>query len=423
MSRPCRARRARMWPKVAVLTSLMLVAGYDPAGAAYPSAQDLVDAAAPGDTVRLSPGRYAGPVVIDKAISLVGDGDAVIDSQGSGSVIRVLTDGATVRGLVLTGSGENHDDLDACVQVRGDANEIRDNVLEDCLFGVDLQQSNRNIVRNNRISSKDLDLGLRGDAIRLWYSRDNEITDNTIADVRDMVVWYSANNLIARNSVARSRYALHFMYSEANRVESNRYIDNMVGVFLMYSDGVEIRGNQIRNGIGATAMGIGFKESSDVLVERNTIINCAKGIYLDISPYEPDTTNRFIENRIGYNGVGVVFHSDWHGNVFRGNDFRGNFTQVTVRGGGSATNQSWSDNYWDDYEGFDRNADGVGDTPFELYAYADRLWVDLPPVAFFRGSLLFEAIDFLERLAPFTSPTLILRDELPRFTTAGEVLN
>lgn len=416
-------RHRRMLLAATVLSMLAPLAGPDRAGAATPSVQDLVDAAAPGETIRLAPGRYDGPVVIDKPIALIGDGDVVIDSNGSGSVIRLLTDGATVRGLVLRGSGDKHDRLDAAVQVRGDGNEIRDNVMEDCLFGVDLQQSNRNIVRNNRITSKDLGMGLRGDAIRLWYSRENEVTDNEISDVRDMVVWYSGNNLIARNSVTRSRYALHFMYSEMNRVEENDYVDNTVGVFLMYSDGVQIRKNRIRNCQSATAMGIGFKESSNVLIEQNTIVNCAKGIYLDISPYEPDTTNRFLDNRIGYNGVGVVFHSDWHGNVFLRNDFRGNFTQVTVRGGGSAARHTWSDNYWDDYEGFDRNADGVGDTPFELYAYADRFWVDLPPAAFFRGSLLFEAIDFLDRLAPFTNPTLILRDEIPRFRATNELPN
>jgi nitrous oxidase accessory protein len=59
----------------------------------------------------------------------------------------------------------------------------------------------------------------------------------------------------------------------------------MVGVFLMYSDGVEIRGNRITGSVGATGMGIGFKESSDVLVEGNAIIYCARGVYLDISPY------------------------------------------------------------------------------------------------------------------------------------------
>jgi nitrous oxidase accessory protein len=398
---------------------LAMLAIASTAGAAAPNLQDLIDATAPGETLRLAAGRYEGPVVIDKPIALVGEGDVVVDAGGEGSVIRILTDGASVQGLHLSGSGDNHDHLDAGVQVRGNGNRIEGNVISDCLFGVDLQQSNRNVVRGNRISSKDLPMGVRGDAVRLWYSRENEITDNVISDVRDVVVWYSESNLIARNSVARSRYALHFMYSKKNLVEGNHYSENMVGVFMMYSDGVELRNNRIIHGQGATAMGIGFKESSNVLVSGNTIMDCAKAIYLDISPYEPDTTNRFLGNHIGYNGVGILFHSDWHGNVFRANDFTGNFTQVAVRGGGSAARHVWSENHWGDYEGFDRNGDGVGDSPYELYAYADRLWVDVPPLAFFRGSPLFEAIDFLERLAPFTHPTLILRDELPNLSSAA----
>jgi len=402
-----------------LIAILALLANTGPARASATNLQALIDATAAGETLRLPAGRYTGPVVIDKAIAIEADGDVFVDAAGEGSVIRILTDGASVRGLHLSGSGANHDHLDAGVQIRGDGNRIEGNVIEDCLFGVDLQQSNGNVVRGNRISSKDLPMGVRGDAVRLWYSRNNEIVDNVIADVRDVVVWYSGSNLIARNSVTRSRYALHFMYSEENRVEDNHYFENMVGVFLMYSDGVKLRNNRISHGRGATAMGIGFKESSNVLVEGNTILDCAKAIYLDISPYEPDTTNRFIGNRIGYNGVGIVFHSKWHGNVFRNNDFKGTFTQVTVRGGGDAAGHEWSDNHWDDYEGFDRDGNGVGDTPYELYAYADRLWVDLPPAAFFRGSPLFEAIDFLDRLAPFTSATLILRDELPNFSSAA----
>jgi nitrous oxidase accessory protein len=181
---------------------------------------------------------------------------------------------------------------------------------------------------------------------------------------------------------------------------------------------VEIRGNRITGSVGAIGMGIGFKESSDVLVEGNTIVYCARGVYLDISPYEPDTTNRFLSNRIAYNSVGVEFHSNWHGNVFRGNDFDGNFTQVAVRGGGGASDHLWEGNRWDDYRGFDRDGDGRGDTPYELYAYADRIWMQVPPAAFFRGSPLFEVIDFLDRLAPFTEPTMILRDSAPQFTLA-----
>ena len=39
-----------------------------------------------------------------------------------------------------------------------------------------------------------------------------------------------------------------------------------------------------------------------------------------------------------------------------------------------------------------------GDTPHELYAYADRLWQDQPYAQFFKGSPLLEVLDFLERL-------------------------
>lgn len=397
-----------------LLATALVVAAWE-AGATE-SLQALVDATPAGGELRLPAGSYAGPLEIERAILIDGAGRATVDGGGSGSVISIEANGVTLRGLRIVNSGESHDGIDAGVRVRGNGNVIEDSVIEDCLFGVDLGQSNANIIRRNRIRSKPFDMGLKGDGIRLWYSRDNRIVDNDIRDVRDMVVWYSADNLIARNGVRGGRYALHFMYSERNRVEDNRFQDNMVGVFLMYSDGVELRGNLILRAKGATGMGIGFKESSNVLVEANTIVDCAKGIYLDISPYEPDTSNRFIDNRIAFNSVGVVFHSDWHGNVFEGNDFEGNFTQVTVRGGGGAARQTWRGNRWDDYRGFDRNRDGQGDTPYELYSYADRFWVDRPEMAFFRGSPLFEVIDFLDRLAPFTEPTLLVRDDAPRFT-------
>ena len=65
----------------------------------------------------------------------------------------------------------------------------------------------------------------------------------------------------------------------------------------MYSDGVTVRNNRISGAQGATGMGIGFKESSSVLLEGNTILYCAKGIYLDVSPYQPETQNHFLRNR------------------------------------------------------------------------------------------------------------------------------
>ena len=287
-------------------------------------------------------------------------------------------------------------------------------MIDDCLFGVDLQQSNNNIVRRNSISSKlHLGLGQKGDSVRLWYSFNNKILDNSTINVRDMVVWYSADNTIARNTGSDGRYSLHFMYSRYNLVEDNVYNNNTVGIFLMYSDGVIVRNNKITHASGPTGIGIGFKETSDLTIENNQILYCASGLYLDLSPFQPDTTNKFTNNLIAYNGIGIRFLNDWQGNTFRKNQLSGNLTQIVVSGRGTANRNIWEGNYWSDYEGFDEDNNGVGDKPYELYTYADRLWRDAPYAQFFKGSPLLETIDFLERLAPFTEPELLVRDKLP----------
>ena len=395
------------------LFGALLCVSWAVTAADYPLLQPLLDAAEEGAVVMPEPGTYAGPVVVDKPLTIDGRGQVSIDAGGKGTVVLLDTDGATLKGLHLTNSGDSHNDIDSGVQVRGNFNVIKDNRIDDCLFGVDLQQSSNNIVRRNHISSKAVDLGVRGDAIRLWYSFDNKIVDNIIRNARDTVVWYSRDNLIARNDARGGRYSLHFMYSQYNRVEDNHYEDNTVGIFLMYSDGVILRNNTIAKAKGPTGLGIGFKETSDVTIDGNRILHCSTGIYLDVSPYQPDTTNRFTNNLIAYNGIGVRWLNDWHGNHFTGNRFKGNITQMVVEGGKTANRNRWEANYWDDYEGFDRDDDGIGDTPYELYAYADRLWMDVPPAQFFKGSPMLEVIDFLDRLAPFSSPNLLVRDDKP----------
>jgi nitrous oxidase accessory protein len=380
---------------------------------AAPPLQALLDNAETGAIIDIPPGIYSGPVFIEAGITLDGHNQVTIDGQGKGTVVVIDADGAQLRNLRITHSGKSHNDIDSCVQVRGNFNIIKDNVLDNCLFGVDLQQSNNNIVRRNKISSRAVDLGQRGDAVRLWYSMNNQIIGNHIENSRDTVVWYSKDNLIADNHASGGRYALHFMYSQRNSVKNNRYVNNSVGIFLMYSDDVEVIGNYIAHATGVTGVGIGFKETSNVILRDNTVLYCASGIYLDVSPYQPDTVNVIENNTLAYNDSGILFHSDWAGNEIKNNRFQGNITQVAVNGPGSAQRNVWQGNYWDDYEGFDRNHDGIGDTPYQLYAYADRLWMEHPKARFFKASPILEVLDFLERLAPFSAPRLILQDTHP----------
>lgn len=382
-----------------------------------PRLQPLIDAAEPGSVLTPKPGRYAGPVVISKPLTLDGAGQVTVDGGGQGTVILVNGTSVTLQNLNVVNSGDQHNNIDAGIRVEGDANVVKDNVIEGCLFGVDLQKSNYNVVRRNRITSKgDLALGVKGDAIRIWYGNENQIEDNAIDGARDLVVWYSKNNRITGNDVRNGRYGLHFMYDVGTKVENNTFTSNLVGVSMMYSDGIVIRNNRIFHALGSAGTGIGFKESSNAEVTGNEVLYNAVGLAFDLSPYDPDTTMRIYGNRIAFNDIGVSFLSDRPGNVFKDNLFLSNTQQVAMRLFERAASAVWAGNYWDDYEGFDRNHDGIGDAPFVMRSYADRLWMDVPAASFFKGSTALAALDFIERLAPFSEPLKLLEDRNPRMT-------
>jgi len=380
--------------------------------------QDLVDKAPAGSVLKPPPGVYAGPVVINKPLIIEGGGQVTIDAGDKGTVMALNANNSVLRGLHLTGSGDSHDTDDSCLDVRGHNNVIEDLKLDNCLFGFDFKQSNNNLIRGNTVRSKDRELGVRGDGLRLWYSHDNIVEKNQIIDSRDMVAWYSNKNVFRDNLGRRSRYSIHFMFANDNIVERNQFYDNAVGVYFMYTEGGAVRNNVISHATGATGMGIGFKEASGTVIENNEIIYCGIGIGSDLSPFQPESTIEIRGNRFAYNGIGILFNSETGGNNMVDNIFEGNLTQVTYGGRGDNNNNPrnfWQGNYWDDFQGFDRNGDGIGDQKHDLYAYADQIWMEMPVARFFRSSPVMELLDFLERLAPFSSPDLILRDEQPRF--------
>jgi nitrous oxidase accessory protein len=183
----------------------------------------------------------------------------------------------------------------------------------------------------------------------------------------------------------------------------------------MYTARVHLRNNIISHATGAAGMAIGFKEASDSDIDNNEVIYCAVGVGSDLSPFEPETTIRFTNNRFAYNGIAIRFTSELGGNILSDNTFEGNLTDVIQVGRGKAASNEWRGNYFADYQGFDRNADGIGDTPHELYAYADQIWIERPAAQFFKTAPVLELLDFLERLAPFSSPELQLKDDTPRF--------
>lgn len=375
--------------------------------------QPWLDAAAPGSTVRLPPGRYDGPATVDKPLTLDGGGQAVIDAGNRGTVLTVKADRVTLRGLALTGSGDSHDAIDGAIMAEGRELLIEDNRIDNVLFGISLHRTSDSVVRRNRIRSRAADIADRGDGLRLWFSTGNRIENNDIAQVRDVTVSNAPRNRFTGNTVRDSRRAFNFLFSHRSLVANNRLENNATGIIALNSDGMLIRGNRILHAMDASGAGVALKETSSALVVDNEIVHCAHGIMAD-SPMHPVNRIALINNLIAYNVTGVHFYGVRGGHIAIGNTFRSNLWPVVIVGDGDPGSDIWWGNAWDTYEGFDRNGDGFGDRPHALYAHADRIWLETPKAAFFRNSPVLELLDFLERLAPFSSPALILRDPAPR---------
>ena len=384
--------------------------------------QDAIDSAPVGSTIKLPAGVYKGKITINKPLSIIGQGEGVIiDAGGEGTVITTKGSYITLKNLTIIGSGERHDKLDAAISMaEGKQCEISNCIIKDTLFGIDLQMISNSIISNNTITSKDIDLGLRGDGLRLWYSNDNIVTKNSLIRSRDMVIWYSHGNLISENRGEHCRYSLHFMYAGKNIVKNNHYKHNSVGIFFMYSQDTIATGNVIKSSLGATGMGIGLKDVSNFIIKDNTIIYCAQGIYIDRSPFEPDTHNWIEGNNILYNAEAMHFHSLSENNIIKGNTIMGNIEDIVNDSRGSKTNENEIvGNYWDNYAGFDKNGDNIGDTPHKVYQYADQLWVYNPDVKFFYGSPVISLLNFLAKLAPFSKPLFLMEDAQPKVRIEG----
>lgn len=389
-----------------------LVAAFALPAWAAPSFQTLIDATPTGGTLRPAPGVYGGPATVDRPMTVDGGGKVTIDAGNRGTVLTLRADGATVRGLRLINSGDSHDSIDAGVMVEGDANLVADNELDEVFFGIHVKAGNRNRVLRNGVVGKARPQGMRGDGVRLWNSRHNEIRANRFTRIRDLTFANSPDNRVIGNSVNDGRYAMQIVFSPGLLVQDNRLDNTATGIVILYSPNVVVRGNVIRHALEGGGAGITFKESDDGIVEGNEILHCAVGLKVDAPP-QPIGTLMVRGNRFAYNITGMYFYGERGGHRILGNRFENNLTQIGISAPGAGSDNVWLGNYWSDYQGFDHDGDGIGDTPHELWLYADRIWMELPKAKFFANSPAFELLDFLERLAPFSSPSLILRDKRP----------
>ncbi len=411
-------------PAVVVTPAVRAVAACPPGGQVVPpgaALQSVIDAAPSGAVLCLVTGTYRAPLTITRPVILLGPVGALLESSDTGTTLRVLADDVVLDGFTVAGSGRRYDKMDAAVYLRGRRVQVRRLTIRDALFGIIAEQSDSVVIADDRIAGLgDLPVGIRGDGIRLWEVRDSRVIRNRLIDSRDILVWYSPGNTIAGNSVVGSRYATHFMYSDDCTVADADYHDNVVGVFVMYSRGVTLRNTTIRDNVADDGMGLGVKESGNLRVEGNRFIHDRNCLYLDTSPFREGDSVLVRGNRFVGCAAGVTFHSSEHRNAFFDNAFEGNAVQVAVEGRGTAEGVSWRGNYFDDYQGYDLNGDGIGDVAYELQDFSGQLVAEHPQLAFFRGTIVLDLLDVAARVFPILEPATLLRDGLPRMTAPVE---
>ena len=377
----------------------------------------LIEQAEDGATVTVPEGSYSGNLVVEKPVVLQAQGKVIIDAMGSGTVVELRVPNITLRGFTIRGSGSTVDHEPAGVRAFAGSAIIEENYFDDVYFGIDLRQSPDSIIRNNHLVGKDLELGRRGDGIRLWWSHGCTIEDNTALELRDMVFWYSEDLIIRRNHVSHSRYGLHFMYSHNTVLSENELVENSVGIYLMYSNSITLSRNRVINNRGSSGYGIGLKDCDDIIIRDNALLANRVGVYIDNSPSSVDSVGLITGNSLSFNEIGLLATPITHNNVITENTFIENEEQVTVHGGGQLTLNHFSKdgrgNFWSDYAGFDLENDGVGDLPHAPRSLFRNLLAREPNLRIFVHSPAQQAIELTARAFPDLSPKPMFSDPTP----------
>lgn len=338
--------------------------------------QPIVDAAHAGDTIRLAPGRHAGPVRIERTLSLVGQPGAVLAGSGRGSVVTVSGDDVRIEGLQITGSGRDLFAMDSAILVTRDAQRalVRDNRLIGNLFGVYLHGAAGSVVEGNEIVGRsDLRLSEAGNGVSIWNAPGAKVIGNAIRKGRDGIfVKVSRDNTFANNTFSELRFAIHYMYTNDSRIVGNRSRGNHVGWAIMYSDRLEIRDNVSDDD---RDHGLLLHSTNLSKIVGNVVRNGRKKCVFVYNA----TRNELRENWFEGCPIGIHFTGGSDANTMSGNAFVANRVQVKYVG---TRFVDWAHegrgNYWSDNPAFDLDGDGIADRPYRPNDVMDEVLWTLP---------------------------------------------
>lgn len=366
--------------------------------------------AAPGDVLTLTDGTYLGPVVIDRSLAITGPRGAVVDGQGSGSVVTITAPDVQLTGFTVTGSGRVNQDLDAGVKIEkgADRTRVEKLLVTGNMHGIDVHGGRDAVVTDNEIIGTDSPrMNERGNGIYVWNSPGTLLENNLIRFGRDGIFSNASSNSIYRGNVMRDlRFAVHFMYTRNTEVSGNISIGNHLGFAIMFSNQAKILNNL---SLGDRDYGLMLNYANNADVTGNLVRGGTKKCLFIYNAHK----NLVWNNRFEGCGIGIHFTAGSEKNALTGNAFIANREQVKYVG---TRNMEWSHgrrgNFWSDHPAFDLNGDGIADSFYRPNDVMDQILWSQPAASLLIGSPAVQLVRWSQRDFPATLPGGV-RDSAP----------
>lgn len=370
------------------------------------SVKEAVRQAQPHDTIRIAPGLYReNEIIIDKPLTVIGQQNPILDAGFKKGVFSVVADGVLITGLTIRNVEESFvRDYAAVRVIRGRHVTVRDNIILNSYYGVFLERADSCTVQNNDIRGQAKQESTSGNAIHLWRSNAITVTGNKVSGHRDGIYLEYAGNstVIANTSTNNLRYGLHFMFSDNNRYERNRFIQNGSGIAVMYSRHIYMTDNLFEQNWGAASYGLLLKDISDSYIERNIFRQNTIGIHA-----EGSTRLQIKNNAFRNNGWAVRLLGSSEDITFEQNNFISNTFEISTSTNYNSDNV-FRGNYWSSYTGYDLDRNGIGDVPHKPVKLFSYLIESYPTAMVLLWSMFVDLLELAEKVAPVLTPANVV---------------
>lgn len=368
-----------------------------------------ISRAVDGDTILIFEGVYKeGQLVVEKRLYLKGVNFPVLDGEKKNEILTVKADNAIVEGLIFRNSGRSsYMDIAALRIAECRYVTVRNNQFENTFFGIYSQHTTACAIVGNKLRSDAKDEINSANGIHCWKSDSLKIEGNLITGHRDGIYFEFVTNSFIRNnySFKNVRYGIHFMFSNDDTYINNTFQDNGAGVAVMYSSRIHMHYNVFADNWGSAAYGILLKDISDGTVSSNRFLNNSVGILMEGSSRLKMEMNLFQKN-----GWALKIQANCMDNEIAHNNFLNNSFDVATNG--EMVLSRFEHNYWDKYEGYDLNRNGIGDIPYRPVSLYAMITERNPSSMMLYRSFMATLIDKVEKILPLLTP-LDMKDDYP----------